>query len=319
MRSAGLSLLLTCACAATLARSASASPDVAPPQEQKARELFEQSRDAVKRGDYASACAGFRESQSLVAASGTLLNLGDCDERSGKLIQALADYQQVLAGLPENDPRARVAASRATALSARIPRLTVKLATGAVADGVRITLEPSGQEVSPGSPQSLDPGDYRVVLHSAQGQDRTLPVTLHESELKEVVADPPAPSVEATPSAPSTAAATPAAAKHDRRTLGFAVGAVGVGLLAVGTATGIAVGEEAATYKAHCKDGCDGDGASAASAGRVLGIVSPVTLAVGAVGAGVGLYFLLTSSRESTTLSARPTAGGGVLTCGGVF
>jgi hypothetical protein len=95
--------------------------------------------------------------------------------------------------------------------------------------------------------------------------------------------------------------------------LGFALGGTGVGLLALGTVTGIVVGVEAGTYKHDNATGNPAGANSVASAGRVLGVVSPVALGFGAVGVSFGAYFLVTSGRETVKLSVQPTARGGVL------
>ncbi|MFO0567610.1 MAG: hypothetical protein U0263_18270 [Polyangiaceae bacterium] len=48
-----------------------------------AEALFNAGRDAVKAGDYPTACAKFRESNRLDPAPGTVLNLADCEEHLG--------------------------------------------------------------------------------------------------------------------------------------------------------------------------------------------------------------------------------------------
>jgi hypothetical protein len=297
------------ACGLALAQPRTAWADEGGSREQRAQDLFVQSREAAKRGDYLTACAGFKESQSLVPTPGTLLNLADCEERQGKLVQALTDFEEVGRELDPGDPRAQVAEVRSKAIAARVSHLTLRLAAGAPMDELRITLEPTGQEVPLGSAMRVDPGEYRIVLRSADGSERTLPITLHESESKELVADAPRPSVAP---APDSATST-GTARSRRRMLGFALGGTGVGLLALGTVTGIVVGVEAGTYKHDNATGNPAGANSVASAGRVLGVVSPVALGFGAVGVSFGAYFLVTSGRETVKLSVQPTARGGVL------
>jgi hypothetical protein len=318
--------LLAVAATTAIGRTATASPED-DAREQRAQNLFLQSREAAKRGDYLTACAGFRESQTLVATPGTLLNLADCEERSGKIAQALADFEEVGRELAASDPRAQVASVRSTALAERVPRVTVRITGGRPTDGVHVTLEPTGQDVPLESAVRLDPGDYRIVIHSPTGQDRAFPITLHESESKEVVteaANAAQPSEQAPPPAASVAPAAatapaPGGPPKGRRELGFAVGGAGVVLLGLGVATGIAVAAEAQSYKDNCTDGCNSSGAHAAAVGRVLGVVSPVALGLGAAAAGIGAYLILTSPHAPVTLAARTTAGGGWVGCGVAF
>ena len=63
-----------------------------PPVE--AEQLFREGREAMKRADYALACPSFERSLALDPALGTLLNLAVCEEKRGRLGQALARYRQ---------------------------------------------------------------------------------------------------------------------------------------------------------------------------------------------------------------------------------
>ena len=67
-----------------------------------AEALFSAGRADVERGDYASACPKFADSQRLDPAPGTLINLADCEEHVGQLArawqhwrEAIADYMQL--------------------------------------------------------------------------------------------------------------------------------------------------------------------------------------------------------------------------------
>ena len=61
-----------------------------------AEALFIAGRDAALRGDYGEACAKFAESQRLDPASGTLINLGDCNEHLGLFASAWRYYREAV-------------------------------------------------------------------------------------------------------------------------------------------------------------------------------------------------------------------------------
>src|SRR5579864_3684505 len=86
------------------------APD--PADEKAADALFQSARAAMDRGDLATACDRFAQSQRLDPAPGTLLNLGECEARAGKLARALAHYRDGRAGLAQSDFRLAFADKR---------------------------------------------------------------------------------------------------------------------------------------------------------------------------------------------------------------
>jgi hypothetical protein len=274
-----------------------ASAALAQPAETSADEIFRRAREAAKRGDFQTACAGFEVSQRLDPAPGTLLNLGDCAERRGNLVQALAYFDQVRGELPDSDPRARVASLRAAALEVRVPRLFVRLTPGD-SSGARLRVEPALPAAAFDTPLRVDPGVHRIVVRARDGGEESRTITLREGEATEV-----------TMSVPTPASELDAARANGHRTLGFVVGAGGLACLAAGIVAGVVVAAEARVYKDHCDArGCDPTGMDAASTGRVLGVVSPIALVVGAAGLGVGAYLVLTGRGHGVALRARASA-----------
>ena len=56
-------------------------------------------------------------------AAGTLFNLADCEERTGKLASAWQHYKQAAEQFPAGDERVAVANEHATKLEKRAPKL----------------------------------------------------------------------------------------------------------------------------------------------------------------------------------------------------
>src|SRR5579871_2746595 len=70
-----------------------------------AESLFRSARAAVDRGDYATACPQFAESQRLDPAPGTLMNLADCEEHLGRVASAWEHFVQAREQLKTGDDR----------------------------------------------------------------------------------------------------------------------------------------------------------------------------------------------------------------------
>src|SRR5262249_16095278 len=70
-------------------------------------------RDAAKRGDHVTACTEVAESQRLDPAPGTLLNLGECEEKQGHYTRAWQYFADARATLPKDDDRTSIADKRA--------------------------------------------------------------------------------------------------------------------------------------------------------------------------------------------------------------
>src|SRR5213075_2902030 len=88
----------------------------------RAEALFHEGRDAMTAGDYVKACSKFEASQKLLRGPGTLLNLGDCYEKSGWPAKAYRAYREAvrLAVEMKKPDRERAAQARMRAVSPKI-------------------------------------------------------------------------------------------------------------------------------------------------------------------------------------------------------
>ena len=179
-----------------------------------AEKLFQDGRKLLKAGKLAEACDAFRRSNEIERRAGTLLNLGDCEERRGRLATAWEAFIAARARAEQDSDRrkARAADERARALATKLPYVTLRSPAsprpaGFVVkrDGIEVPLAELDHEVP------LDPGQYELEVSAPGHVAWKHPLTVAAGE-KVIVAIPPlAPEPGAQPAAaPAVATATPA-------------------------------------------------------------------------------------------------------------
>jgi hypothetical protein len=82
--------------------------------------LFQAGKASIARGDTAKACEQFAASERLEPATGTLLNLADCEEKLGHLTQALELFREAQKHLTPDDFRVSFTSDRIASLAARV-------------------------------------------------------------------------------------------------------------------------------------------------------------------------------------------------------
>lgn len=272
--------------------------------------LFQSARDAMTKGDLATACPRFAESQRLDPAPGTLLNLAACEEKQGKLSAARAHFQEALDAMPSTDYRVAYAKEQLAAVDKRFARVTVKVTGGGAGAHVRR----DGLELREGAlgvALPTEPGAHVFVVEAPGRAPSKVAVTFAEGEEKTLELAMGAPSGVAT-----TTEAAPASSANGRKIAGIAALAVGGAGIVTGAVTGLMFADAASTYKQHCDaTSCDDEGRAAARTGKTLDIVSPVAFGVGVLGLGAGAYLLLTGKSETapsrTSFRATPQVGAG--------
>jgi hypothetical protein len=171
-----------------------ATPGVAWAQESKADVLFREGREATRRGDHQLACQKFAESYRLDAAAGTLINLGTCEEKLGRVSLAWRHLTDAVKQLPGSDDRVPIARKMLATLEKRIGRLTVVLPTDE--EVPRLLLD--GLEVSAverAAPLVVDPGEHVLLATTVDGREARQAVKVAPGEQAEVrLTFPPAPS-----------------------------------------------------------------------------------------------------------------------------
>ncbi|HEY6461518.1 MAG TPA: hypothetical protein VIY73_15230, partial [Polyangiaceae bacterium] len=295
------------------ARAGSADADAA----------FREGRKALQAGNLAAACAHFEESERLEPAPGTLLNLADCEERSGKLAHAKEHFGVAASGFPRGDVRRGIAMQHIAAIEKRLARFTLRLAASAPPGTVVRDGEDVVEKGDLGTARTVDPGVHVVVVTAPGRADRSYDVTLHEGDQVEQTIDAGAPSAAATaPPVPAPASTAPVATVETPppspssgkgvRTTGFVLGGIGVAGIATGAVTGILALGRASTVKSHCPgDACDPQGLDAASQGKWLAPTSTVAFIAGGAFLAAGAYLVFFRGHASANVVLAPTAAAG--------
>jgi hypothetical protein len=243
----------------------------------RAEAAFQEGRGHLAAGHYPEACKSFRESLREDPASGTLLALAYCEELSGHLASAWANYRAAaeLAQKEGHEERRGAATNQVNALATRVSVLTIVVPPPVMTmPGLRVTLD--GTEIAPaayGTPLPVDGGTYRVEAAvgnaswsasvSVQGErDKQVVVV----ELRAPVVAPAPPRAAARPRKVARPSSTGIRPNEDSKAGGvlpyFATGAAvggGVGLV-LGIGFGLAAdSRDRASYRdGHCDDrGCD--------------------------------------------------------------
>jgi hypothetical protein len=282
-----------------------------------AEALFVEGRNLMAAERFEEACPKFEASQELDPGLGTILNLAECYEKTGKTASAWAQYREAIplaraAGSPE---REALAQERAKLLQERLSTLTIRTTGGDAALSVRR----DGAPVQPAqldTPIPVDPGEH-LIEATAEGKQPW-------SKKVEVGANAAKVEVEIPALEPATDAAVPAkgadvtldsgttsSSGSGQRMLGLILGGVGVVGLGAGTYLGISAGSKWDDAKKGCTDfpyECSKvaiDGRESASSMATLSTIGFIAggalLATGAI-----LYFTASSGETKTAIGVGP-------------
>jgi hypothetical protein len=270
--------------------------------------LFEEGKKAMDQGDFTQACAKFEESNRLDAASGTTLNLANCEERRGRVASAWERYRAAVQLLADGDRRREFAQAKVRQLEPLVPRLTIVLASAAPPD---TTVSRNGKPLtaSLGIPLPLDPGEYRVLVQAQGRRDAEYAVTLEEGELKGIEVQPGevVKPEEQKNLKPIVIVQTDEGATE--RTLGYVFGGIGLASLAGTAVFGVLAYKNKQTLESDCNQKtllCETEaGRDASEQGATNALLANILGAAGAVSLGVGAYFLFTApSAPSASVEA---------------
>jgi hypothetical protein len=294
--------------------------------------LFQKGREAAEKGDWATACPKFAESQRLDPAPGTLLNLADCEEHLGQTAFAWEHFKTAMETLPSTDDRVPFAKQRMASLEKQVPHLTLSAAPDLPANAKVLRDDVQLSSASFGLALPVNPGQHSIVVSAPGHKDKTIAVTLKPGESQTVTlsladadasgAAPAAPEAPA-PATSATNLGASAGSGGSKKTLGYVVGGVGAAGIVVGAVTGLMVLGKKSTVNdpTHCDQttfACDQAGVDAASSGKSLATISTAAFVGGAAALGAGVFLIVTSKDEpsssATLVGPSSVAGGAGLT-----
>jgi hypothetical protein len=161
-----------------------ASETTAMAQGPSARSELEQGYTLRKQGNFVDALPHLLQSYRLDAQLKTLINLADCEEHVGKLVDAMRHWSEALAqaahdGAADIEDEAR---RRVAVLGERIPRLTLDVVPGPAGSSppaLRVVLDSSSlAPTSVGVPLQADPGRHAIVVLADGYDDQSFDVIL---------------------------------------------------------------------------------------------------------------------------------------------
>jgi hypothetical protein len=292
-----------------------------------AEALFNQGRDLMTAGKYVEACPKFEASQQLDPGLGTMLNLAECYEKTGRTASAWAEYREAipLARAAGSKARQDLATERAQALQERLSTLTIR-AMRSDQESAHLEVRRDGvvlQEAELGSPIPVDPGEHVIEAAAPGKQPWSSKVQVGGDAAKLVVEIPAlAAAGDAPASNPPASAATALAPTTEppadrprsgsaQRTSGLVLGGAGVVGIGLGTFFGLQASSKWSDAKAACTDypyGCSSNGQDLRSSARSAATVSTVGFIAGGalLATGLVLYFTAPKQRESVALAIGP-------------
>jgi tetratricopeptide (TPR) repeat protein len=318
-----------------------------PQQKAAAEALFNEGQEALFERDYEAACRRFEQSQAIDPGVGTLLYLGDCYERLGRLASSWATYREAesaarAAGQAE---RSRVAHERAARLLPHLPKLSLGVAPENRVAGFELTI--NGKPLNSALfdvPFPVDAGRYELVAQA--------PGRLRWSSLIEVPAggEPKSvqvPVLEKSGAEPSLAASSFRVAAADtagaggagpvadsgfplssRQTAGLVVAGGGVLATLGGVLFGVSAKNKDDEAKPYCPSGCATLAAAALNEdARTLATFANISYVVGGLAITTGAVLFFLPEEEAATVaealpfdvSAELAPGRQVVTLGGAF
>ena len=272
-----------------------------------AQSLFDEAIRLMEAGKFSEACPKLAESQRLDPGGGTLLNLGLCREKEGKLASAWAVYDEALSQAIKDGRKDRETIARAAVdqLNGKLAKLVIDVSDAARRTaGLSIQLDGAPiRQAAWGVLTPIDRGDHTIVVTAPNKRDYTTKVTVvNDGDVQHV-------SIPALENAPIVHHDRGGAIVPERRSnqalVGWITGAVGVAFVGVGVATGIEAIDQHSQSNAHCPtdNTCDQQGVDAENRAKTFAWISDFGVGIGAAAIVTGLVLVITAPRAPAHVS----------------
>ena len=272
--------------------------------------LFFTARGMMEAGRYAEACDKLSESYRLDPAAGTLLNLGVCHQKQGKIASAWGEFHQSIAeARKSNRPdREKLAADAIALIEPDLPFLTIT-----VPDAVRtvpgLVISRNGVPLNSAAWSTelpVDPGDVEIEERAPDYKPKNLTVKVASKEHATIAAEPLelAPIVRPPPPFWTT-----------QRTVGAIVFGAGVLAAGAGSYFGVQALNEKKTSDGACPSDaagvqrCTQTGVDNMNSASTAAWISDISFGVAGAAALVGAFLFVTGGAKEE--SSTPTTGNG--------
>ena len=307
-------------------------------QEKAAAEaLFDEGRELLGQGQYEAACQRFEQSEAIDPGVGTLLYLGDCYERLGRMASAWAMYREAesSARATRQNDRAEVAHERWRRVAPNLSRVAIMVAAENRIEGFELVI--NGRIISPalyGTSFPIDAGRYQLVARAPGRTGWTAIFDVKPGGDQQLVQVPALPELAPALEAPGTEAATPgmavtapdgaqdatlaADAGHGyppelwlgmprQQTAGLFIAGGGVIVLGAGGVFGLLAQRNDDASRERCTPSCLSlEDAEKNEDARRWATLANVSYAVGGVALATGAVLFLTSVLSGDSQEARP-------------
>jgi hypothetical protein len=270
----------------------------------RAEMLFQQARERMGQGDFATACPMLEESYSIDHGAGTLLALALCHEGNGKPATALREYRESLAMAvrANRSDRVMLAESHVQLLEASVPRIKLRPPSpepkefAVTLDGAPVDRAAMIEGVA------VDPGTHEIVATAPAWTPWRTTVEVSAGAAPMVVQIPAPAGVEAPRPEVVAPPATPSSSSSGLRLLGWSATSLGVIGVGVGAFFGISSFATESRSKRECNGTtCNQTGFDLNHQARTDAVASDVGFAVGGAALAAGLYLLLRAAWSPTS------------------
>ncbi len=288
-----------------------------------AQELFDAGRKLMDAGSYAEACPKLAASAKLDPGAGTLLNLAACYEKNGQTASAWVTYKDASAAASSSGKKdwAAKADQKAAALEGKLSRLKIEV-QGEPLAGLLVRRDDAllnSAELGLGIP--VDPGTRKVSASAPGYEAWSTEVEVAPGAGVVTVAVPSlvkmSETTSAVPAAPTQPAPMPTvkdapADGSAQRTLGLALGGLGLVGVGFGTFMGLqAKSQHDEALDKYCRTDtiCTQEGADRVDDAKSSATLSTVGFLVGgaALATGVVLYVSAPSGDAQVAVRSGPT------------